>query len=325
MLKTKTAHLPIVSPIHLTISCELHIRKVFSLVFDLTMKSNLSNLVLLAASSFSSVSGFQVKLCVEVFNKPVTRRTLLRGLAKGGGGKKSKATEATTEATTTTTTATTPATTTSTTISGPTTSEPIVGAIIKCYDSDWGTDDPVGAQGSADWSYVTDESGCVVIEDNQWWFENPDYYCTIENNLSEGGKCFQDTATVMKLDYPKYTDVDFGTIALEYEERYCGDLASNTNGCGPASIPDDLSVAMTDTSGFGNQCAVHDNCYDDCSKDRSLCDTDFLNDMLAICAGSSSCETLANLFYSAVVTGGETACVIARNAATCGDASLCYH
>ena len=164
----------------------------------------------------------------------------------------------------------------------------------------------------------------MTIDDEQWWFENPDYYCTIENDLSVEGKCFQDTTTVMKLDYPTYQDVDFGTISLEYEASYCGSLSANTNGCGPASVPDSLSTAMTETSGFAVQCAVHDNCYSDCLQKRSDCDTAFLNNMLAITGGSTTQEALAYSFYSAVDVGGESACVIARNAASCGDALLCY-
>ena len=236
-----------------------------------------------------------------------------------------KATTATDTTTTTTSTTTTITTTPAppTEPSNPsTTTQPVVGAKIRCYDSDWFSDDMIGSGG--DRTSYTDNDGCGTVHDNQWWFENPDIYCTIENDPSQGGKCFQDTATAMALDWWG-TVLDFGTVSLDYEERYCGNLLANSNGCGPAAIPDDLSATLTDATGFANQCAVHDSCYTDCATDRSICDTDFLDDMLKICARQTSCEALAHLFYHAVNTGGEAACVAARMGAGCSSGDSLFH
>jgi hypothetical protein len=176
---------------------------------------------------------------------------------------------------------------------------PVVGALVKCWDDDYGWDDRVGPSGGA----RTDSNGCVSLYDSQSWWENPDVFCRIDPN----GDCFAEATTSTKSDHNKRRDANFGTVALQYDEDYCGDFGGG-NGCGTSQIPSFLRDTLTETSGFKNQCNAHDICYGDCSKKRSDCDDDFYDDMLSTCAGQVNCELLAYFYFTAVDTLGYEAC-----------------
>jgi hypothetical protein len=193
----------------------------------------------------------------------------------------------------------------------------VQGAKVQCYDSDWGTDDKVGPNPA-----YTDSDGCVSINDDQSWWERPDIYCKVYAN----GDCFGDATTNTKNDHRTNRDANFGTIALTSDPDYCGNFGADSNGCGPGSFPSWLSDGATEVSGFANQCGAHDNCYGDCTKKRSKCDADFLDDMNAVCAGSSSCSVLAKIYYEAVDSPfGEDACQASRDGGVCNTAeyNLC--
>lgn len=178
---------------------------------------------------------------------------------------------------------------------------PVIGALVKCWDDDYGWDDRVGPSAGA----RTDSNGCVSLYDSQFWWEKPDVFCRIDPN----GDCFAEATTVTKSDHNSNRDANFGTVALQYDEDYCGDFGGlDINGCGPSQFPSFLRDALTEASGFENQCNAHDICYDDCSKKRSDCDDDFHDDMLSTCAGQSNCELLAYLYFTAVDTFGYEAC-----------------
>ena len=176
---------------------------------------------------------------------------------------------------------------------------PVVGALVKCWDDDLTTDDRVGPSGGA----RTDSNGCVSLYDSQSWLESPDVFCRIDPN----GDCFAEATTSTKSDHNKRRDANFGTVALQYDEDYCGDFGGG-NGCGTSQIPSFLRDTLTETSGFKNQCNAHDICYGDCSKKRSDCDDDFYDDMLSTCAGQVNCELLAYFYFTAVDTLGYEAC-----------------
>lgn len=184
---------------------------------------------------------------------------------------------------------------------------PVEGGLVKCYDDDLFPlpDDRVGPTDGA----VTDANGCASLFDNQLWFESPDVYCRIEAN---GDYCFAEQATGPACDHNSNNDLDLGTIDLSFDMDYCGDFDLASNGCGSASFPDIFNDVFTAVSGFASQCAVHDNCYDDCTENRSKCDDDFLDDMLLTCSGQESCELLAQIFFEAVDTFGFRPCKAAR-------------
>ncbi|OEU06516.1 hypothetical protein FRACYDRAFT_254536 [Fragilariopsis cylindrus CCMP1102] len=177
---------------------------------------------------------------------------------------------------------------------------PVVGALVKCWDDDYGSDDRVGPSGGA----RTDSNGCVSLYDSQSWLESPDVFCRIDPN----GDCFAEATTSTKSNHNKRRDANFGTVALQYDEDYCGDFGLDTNGCGTSRIPSFLRDTLTETLGFENQCNAHDICYADCSKKGSDCDDDFYDDMLSTCAGQVNCELLAYFFFTALDTFGYEAC-----------------
>jgi len=183
---------------------------------------------------------------------------------------------------------------------------PVEGALVKCYDDDY-FPDPDDGVGPAN-GVVTDANGCASLEDNQWWLENPDIFCRIEAN----GGCFAEQATVVENDHTKYNDLNFGKIDLQFDMDYCGDFDLGSNGCGVDAFPDILNDVFTDVSGFESQCAAHDTCYSDCTKRRSKCDDEFLDDMLNTCANQESCEALARIFYEAVDNFGLVPCKQSR-------------
>merc|ERR1712113_809472 len=116
-----------------------------------------------------------------------------------------------------------------------------------------------------------------------------------------------DTITRTENHHRTDRDLDFGTIALQLDEDYCGEFVSD-NGCGGASFPSWLNNAMTSISGFASQCGAHDECYGNCDKLRSECNDDFLDDMLAVSGGQFNLEFLAYQFYNAVDTWGQGFC-----------------
>ena len=190
----------------------------------------------------------------------------------------------------------------------------VTNALVKCYDSDWGPDDVVGPSGGV----RTGTNGCVAVRDTQTWYERPDVYCQIFAN----GECFAGVTTRIVNDHSSSSNLNLGTVALTYDANYCGNFGENANGCGPASFPSWLNDAATSVSGFADQCAAHDACYSTCSASRTTCDNEFLDDMEAVCAGSWTCLTLANLYYQAVDEFGASACTSARSG-RCTSTALC--
>ena len=193
--------------------------------------------------------------------------------------------------------------------------EPVSGAVVKCWDQDWGSDDVVGDSNGV----LTDSTGCASIEDTGSWWEDPDVYCRIYPN----GACFAEYSTgVVETDSD--VDVDLGYHDLSYDDAYCGDFGADANGCGPESFPTWLNDVATSVSGFDSQCSAHDACYADCTKTRSYCDIEFEFDMYATCAGGWTCQILADLFYQAVSDHGQAACESAR-LGSCGSVANCSH
>lgn len=185
-------------------------------------------------------------------------------------------------------------------------------ALVRCYDSDWGTDDRIGRDTR------TDSNGCVAVYDNQRWYERPDVYCKVYAN----GECFATTTTRILDDRSSSSPVFLGTTSLSYDGAYCGNFRAGGNGCGPSSLPSWLRDVATSVSGFRSQCAVHDACYSQCSISRSECDDDFYEDMLLACNGGWTCDTLAYLFFQAVDEFGGSACRSAR-LGSCSSTALC--
>jgi hypothetical protein len=190
----------------------------------------------------------------------------------------------------------------------------VSNALVKCYDSDWGPDDVVGPSGGV----RTGTNGCVAVRDTQTWYERPDVYCQIFAN----GECFAGATTRIVNDHSSSSNLNLGTLALTYDANYCGNFGADGNGCGPESFPSWLNDAATSVSGFADQCAAHDTCYSSCSVTRTQCDDEFLDDMEAVCAGSWTCLTLANLYYQAVDGFGASACIAARTG-KCTSTALC--
>lgn len=66
---------------------------------------------------------------------------------------------------------------------------------------------------------------------------------------------------------------------------------------------------------FGDACNTHDRCYGTCGSSQSACDNQFLEDLLASCAGAffegdsefSSCAGLAFIYWQTVVQVGHLA------------------
>jgi hypothetical protein len=202
---------------------------------------------------------------------------------------------------------------------------PISGATVNCWDDDYNSDDFM-AQGT------TLVNGCVTMsyqtKSTSWWncaawwdacvapsYKNPDIHCEIS------AQCIKPQWTYTKNNHDQNKLADFGTQYVTYDQNYCGDVS--WNGCGAASFPDWLSDIADSVSGFQNQCNLHDVCYGDCSKSRSFCDNNFLSDMYAECSGDFFCEVLADIFFTAVDVGGESACRAGRDGCTLSQQNLC--
>ena len=74
-----------------------------------------------------------------------------------------------------------------------------------------------------------------------------------------------------------------------------------SNGC--TGIIDDPNICAP---GFTSACNGHDICYDTCNRNKATCDTDFENDMIAICQAANpgfcrnNCENNARRFAAVV-------------------------
>ena len=188
----------------------------------------------------------------------------------------------------------------------------VPGALVRCFDQDWGRNDRVGQD-----SY-TDSQGCVSVQDSQLWYEQPDIYCQIYAN----GKCFSTTTTPIQRNHPTNANLNFGTIDLPYHSRNCRPNFRG-NGCGAASSPAWMREFVDGASGFQSQCLVHDACYETCGARRSQCDTDFYRDMDSTCMGRWACRVAATVFYQLVSWAGQPACRSARRRNECPSLDEC--
>jgi len=200
---------------------------------------------------------------------------------------------------------------------------PAIGARVDCYDYDPGNTDDYMAGG------FLDLNGCVSLSYKttstswfkcaQWWDAclntQPDIYCVVDDD------CLRPLKTTTKDSQNQYSTTDFGRVTTTVDEAYCGEVGYN--GCGAASFPEWLREVADDVSGFSPQCNDHDICYSDCLVKRSECDNVFKTDMYTECGGSFFCEILADLFYTAVDVGGNSACRSARSGCTPAQKNLC--
>lgn len=202
----------------------------------------------------------------------------------------------------------------------------VEGANVKCVDHDVITKDDFMAEGE------TGSDGCVELhykthttkwyQCHKWWdacsSKNPDIKCSLS------GECLKPTDTHVKSNHDQHKLADFGTIELEEDEAFCGDVDTKWNGCGPSTMPKWLSEIADDVSGFTDQCNYHHACYKDCSKTRSACDNEFHNDVKKMCEGKGyGCAMLANLFHRSAKNNGEGACVRSREKCTDGEKDTC--
>jgi hypothetical protein len=79
----------------------------------------------------------------------------------------------------------------------------------------------------------------------------------------------------------------------------------DVNGCGAASGISHYVVPNAPLGyDFTSSCNSHDYCYG-VGLDKSFCDSQFLNNMQAVCQGGFVCNGLANLYYFAVDKAGQ--------------------
>lgn len=187
-----------------------------------------------------------------------------------------------------------------------------VGARVDCYDYDPGNEDDYMGGG------ILDSNGCISINYKSnsgwncwnWWDaclnKKPDIYCKVS------GDCLEPTTTGTRNGQNPKGTTNFGTINVQADENFCGN--PSFNGCGAASFPDWLREVADDVSGFQTECNAHDVCYGDCSRTKSQCDDEFLDDMEAEAGNNSLALILANIFYQGVAQFGNDACLAARNA-----------
>lgn len=89
------------------------------------------------------------------------------------------------------------------------------------------------------------------------------------------------------------------------------DYTPSPNGCGSAGGPPvpDNPTGCSDTS-FLDACNAHDTCYGTCGNNKDICDSGFLDAMLAVCMESScayACSEAAYGYYDAVHNYGSSA------------------
>lgn len=180
--------------------------------------------------------------------------------------------------------------------------QPVAGALVRCFDRDWGRNDRVGHDA------YTDRTGCVSIQDDQWWWEHPDVFCVVYAN---GDGCFSTTTTPILNNHSTRNSANLGTIDLPFDERNCW-TSTVGNGCGSANMPLWMREFLNGASGFESQCLVHDACYDSCGSIRSECDLHFYHDMASTCMGRWPCRFAAVIFHWTVSFFGQMACKSAR-------------
>jgi hypothetical protein len=190
---------------------------------------------------------------------------------------------------------------------------PITGALVRCFDRDWGRNDRVGQDAH------TNNQGCVSITDEQYWMEAPDLFCVV---YATGDGCFSTTPTPILYNHPTATSANFGIIDVPYDARNCWTPA-NVNGCGSASMPSFMRTFLNDASGMEKQCNAHDACYASCGSVRSDCDLYFYKDMVNICMGRWACQITALAFHWTVSFLGQFACRQARQQNQCSSLAEC--
>lgn len=84
-------------------------------------------------------------------------------------------------------------------------------------------------------------------------------------------------------------------------------------------LPDFLTDIASDVYDFRDACNSHDVCYDDCTKNRSECEQNFISDMYNECEGDFLCEFTADLFQGGTDQFGESFCTEAREKIGCSD------
>ena len=185
---------------------------------------------------------------------------------------------------------------------------PIPGAFVECFDDDYNNDDFMT-------DGITGSDGCVMLTYqtkitsawncwNRWdgcLNSNPDIYCEVSAD------CLAPKKTAIKSNHDQNTLADFGTVVVKTDKAFCGDV--EWNGCGVSPLfPPWLLDVLDSVSGFEDSCNRHDVCYADCTKTRSQCDTAFKSGMYARCNGRSTCQMIADIFYTAVRQGGRKFC-----------------
>lgn len=201
--------------------------------------------------------------------------------------------------------------------------KPVPGALVECFDDDVNNDDFM-TQGT------TNSQGCVKLTyqtkitsiwncRNRWdgcILSNPDIYCEVSE------ECIAPKKTATKNNHDQTKVANFGTVTVTANEAFCGDVS--WGGCGPSALfPPWLMDIADSVSGFEDSCNIHDVCYAGCSKTRSQCDTEFKNNMYAQCKGVSTCQLLANVFYTAVDKGGIFYCKDSRDKCTVAQQKKC--
>ena len=183
------------------------------------------------------------------------------------------------------------------------------GIRVDCYDHDPLHSDEymggghVGSSGSISINYPTTSTSWWSC--GSWWDAcantSPDIYCEV----GESGDCVTPVTPSTQESQDQFGTTTF-QVTVQPNENFC---TSNWNGCGPYWIPDWLTEIFDDVSGFQSSCIEHDACYSNCNESRAACDDAFYTDMNAKCDEQdegSSCEVLSNIFYKAVVVGGES-------------------
>jgi hypothetical protein len=200
---------------------------------------------------------------------------------------------------------------------------PIPGALVECFDDDLNNDDFM-TQGT------TNSQGCVTLTyqtkitsiwncGNRWdgcILSNPDIYCEVS------AECIAPKKTAIKTNHDQDTVANFGTVTVRANQAFCGDMS--WGGCGPSSLfPPWLMDIADSVSGFEDSCNIHDVCYGRCNNARSKCDSDFKRNMYAQCKGESTCQMLADVFYTAVDKGGLSFCRDGRKKCTAAQRKKC--
>ena len=201
--------------------------------------------------------------------------------------------------------------------------KPIPGAFVECFDDDLNNDDFMtdGTTGSDGCVVLTYQTKITSVWNcwNRWdgcLYSNPDIYCEVSAD------CLAPKKTAIKSNHDQNTLADFGTVAVKANKEFCPDVG--WDGCGPSSVfPPWLNDVLDSVSGFEDSCNRHDVCYGDCTKARSRCDTAFKSSMYAQCQGRSTCQMIADIFYTAVSQAGGKFCRSGRKTCTGAQQNKC--